>query len=542
MPLQDTDNLIVGRGDTPYKITYEKLKEKLEEDGLGSITNIDPSPGDGNNTVNPTPSGSGTFDDPYVFITSTVAADGISQSVETISFTNQTEGSLVKFEDLNAVGNGSRFDQPLGLIDANGTWSGKLVFKDIPTTPTNTSYTGLLKIGSVHYSWSVSVTVEPDVEIKQPEVLTPAPGAGIGGDVTYTPETSAIITDGVEEISDTISAELWSKGLYDDKNFSSNSNIVKLDKAFDGSLSTRAISSVTGVDQTIAWKTRTFNNLWSIRPNARIKIVTWLSVERDVEYEVTLVGDGASDEVYTRASNPDNFYAEELVSADGTSKEVQVFDTLVEKNWSQSGSSFLGIELKIKSLNMNATIGAVYVDGLLLIDNEDSVKSQTTLTFTDDKAYDSADGTEMTTIDQAFKAGDRVVGKGTQDQGFAAYVATETACFATDVYTGNGGTLTRNTGIDNTKALVWIKEKEGDGNHVLFDTDRGVGNALNSDRGNKQNYDAEYLQAFNDNGFTLGNHRLLNYPGSKFVAWNFRAAPGFMDIITYTGDGINDKR
>ena len=124
----------------------------------------------------------------------------------------------------------------------------------------------------------------------------------------------------------------------------------------------------------------------------------------------------------------------------------------------------------------------------------------------------------------------KVVGKG--DAGLFA----NTACFATDVYTGNGGTLTRNTGIDNTKALVWIKEKEGDGNHVLFDTDRGVGNALNSDRGNKQNYDAEYLQAFNDNGFTLGNHRLLNYPGSKFVAWNFRAAPGFFDVVTFEGE------
>ena len=45
-----------------------------------------------------------------------------------------------------------------------------------------------------------SKTIELGVEIKKPEVLTPPAGAGIGGDVTYTPETSAIITDGVEEV------------------------------------------------------------------------------------------------------------------------------------------------------------------------------------------------------------------------------------------------------------------------------------------------------------------------------------------------------
>ena len=38
--------------------------------------------------------------------------------------------------------------------------------------------------------------------------------------------------------------------------------------------------------------------------------------------------------------------------------------------------------------------------------------ASTTLTFTNDKAYNSADGTEMTTIDKAFKQGDKVVGKG----------------------------------------------------------------------------------------------------------------------------------
>ena len=35
MPIQDSDLLVVGRGDSSYKITYDDLKTKLEDDGLG---------------------------------------------------------------------------------------------------------------------------------------------------------------------------------------------------------------------------------------------------------------------------------------------------------------------------------------------------------------------------------------------------------------------------------------------------------------------------------------------------------------------------
>ena len=52
----------------------------------------------------------------------------------------------------------------------------------------------------------------------------------------------------------------------------------------------------------------------------------------------------------------------------------------------------------------------------------------TKLTFTNDKAYDSADGTEMTTIDQAFKQGDKVVGNGD------ITLFANTAAFSTTLY------------------------------------------------------------------------------------------------------------
>ena len=57
-----------------------------------------------------------------------------------------------------------------------------------------------------------------------------------------------------------------------------------------------------------------------------------------------------------------------------------------------------------------------------------------------------------------------------------------TPAMSTTLYTGNSGTQTINTGIDNTnKSLVWTKRRNSSGtessdSHYLFDTERGVGN------------------------------------------------------------------
>ena len=134
---------------------------------------IDPEPGDGENSITPTPPGSGTELDPYVLTAKEVAFGGSVSSDETISFTNQKEGALVQFVDQNSSTNGARFTQPIGVIGADGTWSGKLLFTDTPESTDETGFAGLLKIGdsSIYYSWTVTVT--SDVVIEKPEVLTP---------------------------------------------------------------------------------------------------------------------------------------------------------------------------------------------------------------------------------------------------------------------------------------------------------------------------------------------------------------------------------
>ena len=47
-----------------------------------------------------------------------------------------------------------------------------------------------------------------------------------------------------------------------------------------------------------------------------------------------------------------------------------------------------------------------------------------------------------------------------------------------------------------------------------------------------------YMLGFNSDGVKLGDGGSTNTAaGEDYVAWNFRAAPGFMDIVTWEGDG-----
>ena len=108
--------------------------------------------------------------------------------------------------------------------------------------------------------------------------------------------------------------------------------------------------------------------------------------------------------------------------------------------------------------------------------------------------------------------------------------------FTTTLYTGTGAEQTINTVIDNTgKSLVWIKNRDDDLNHTLCDTVRGAGNWLVSNSPNKSTYLPDVFKAFTPSGFTVVDYDQTNKLNTSLVAWNFRAAPGFMDIQTWKG-------
>jgi len=118
--------------------------------------------------------------------------------------------------------------------------------------------------------------------------------------------------------------------------------------------------------------------------------------------------------------------------------------------------------------------------------------------------------------------------------------------FSTFLYDGNSSTQTITNGIDLTGegGLVWIKSREdGTKNHHLYDTERGAGERLSSNLTSGQvDGSSNELTAFTSSGFTLGISANVNSSSvGDYVSWSFRKAPGFFDVVTYTGNGVDGR-
>lgn len=115
--------------------------------------------------------------------------------------------------------------------------------------------------------------------------------------------------------------------------------------------------------------------------------------------------------------------------------------------------------------------------------------------------------------------------------------------FSTDLYTGNGSTQTITNGIDlsGEGGLVWIKGRSAVSNNMIFDTNRGIQERLISSSTGGSALFAPSLEAFNSDGFSVGNQYDVNSSGMSIVSWTFRKAPAFFDVVTYTGNGLNDR-
>ena len=111
--------------------------------------------------------------------------------------------------------------------------------------------------------------------------------------------------------------------------------------------------------------------------------------------------------------------------------------------------------------------------------------------------------------------------------------------FSTYVYEGTGSARSINNGINlsGEGGMTWIKSREESEWHHIFDTVRGAGKGVFSNSYVAEITDTTRLSSFNNNGFSLGTDYRANKNDIDFSSWTFRKAPGFFDVVTYTGTG-----
>ena len=113
--------------------------------------------------------------------------------------------------------------------------------------------------------------------------------------------------------------------------------------------------------------------------------------------------------------------------------------------------------------------------------------------------------------------------------------------FSTFLYDGNGGTQTITNGIDlaGEGGLVWFKKRNAATYGGLWDTERGVTKRLRPDNSDAESTASNLVTSFNSNGVSISatGGTQINNNNDDYVSWTFRKAPGFFDVVTYTGNG-----
>ena len=117
--------------------------------------------------------------------------------------------------------------------------------------------------------------------------------------------------------------------------------------------------------------------------------------------------------------------------------------------------------------------------------------------------------------------------------------------FSTYLYDGVSSTQTITNGIDlgGEGGMVWAKSRSDAHNSAVYDTERGIKKSLctNTSGAEIDLTSSSYfgVDQFNNNGFRTGWENTINAAGKTYASWSFRKAPGFFDVVTYTGNSTN---
>ena len=130
--------------------------------------------------------------------------------------------------------------------------------------------------------------------------------------------------------------------------------------------------------------------------------------------------------------------------------------------------------------------------------------------------------------------------------------------FGALLYTGNGSSGHRISGLEFKPDFAWVKRRDSGANHGIYDSVTGVTSYLRADLNNAQDTNLSHLSSFNEDGFTLGADTYQNGNSQTFVAWCWKGGgtavsnsdgsitssvsanqeAGF-SIVTWTGSGAD---
>ena len=106
--------------------------------------------------------------------------------------------------------------------------------------------------------------------------------------------------------------------------------------------------------------------------------------------------------------------------------------------------------------------------------------------------------------------------------------------FNTKLYTGNGSTQTISS-VGFQPDFTWIKHRDGETAHMLFDSIRGALKRISTNNTNSEATANNTLTSWNSDGFALGTENDTNGSGRLFASWNWKAGTAMSGNTTGSG-------
>ena len=106
----------------------------------------------------------------------------------------------------------------------------------------------------------------------------------------------------------------------------------------------------------------------------------------------------------------------------------------------------------------------------------------------------------------------------------AAYISFQPSDhYNTVLYTGTGASNAV-TGVGFSPNMTWLKSRSAATSQYVFDTVRGATYGIFPDGDWEQAANAQYLNAFGADGFTVGTNTAINDNAETYASWNWNAA------------------